>query len=70
MLLAELVVESFGNPLDIECLRARRVTSTIVGDLFLGKAKGNRLKLFDERLRRPGDEKCAPDTRLVFLVRA
>ncbi len=52
MLLAELVVEAFGDPLDVERFASRRVTSTIVSVSSSARLKGDRLKLLDQRLSR------------------
>ncbi len=49
MVLAELVVEAFGNAFDVEGFSSATRHVDDRERFFLGKAKGNRLKLLDER---------------------
>lgn len=49
VLLTELVIESFGNPLDVESFASATGHVDDRQRFFLGKAEGNRLKLLDER---------------------
>ena len=49
VLLAELIIESFGNPLDIERFSGATGHVDNRERFFLGKAKGDRLKLLEER---------------------